>query len=411
MKPNINRLLLLAILSFVGTAYTVAQNQGIHFEESTSWKKIVKTAKAEKRLIFVDCYADWCGPCKKLASEVFPQAKVADFFNANFVNASFNVEKNEEAKKLAREWQVSALPTLMFIDPETEQPVHKLVGYGDADWLLAGAKQALDPEKRLDAMLSQYNQGNREPAFMIKLVTMLHTAGMNEELEKITKEFLNSLNIDQLATPVVWSLIVQYENDPLSKTLLAVRDNIDRFYALPLQNQRQLVDTKLASAILDKAMQYAMNPNLAVYDAQAYDAFVDYLVTANEPGKTMAAVWLNTSMLSRQGDWEQMLKVMRAVKDEQILPAQVYGQYFLFFMQSLAEMKDATAVDGGIQWIEELIAEAKGEDLSTYYIRSTLLGAEAGLYEAAGKYGKAQKAKKEMEKYVELITKETGTPQ
>ena len=370
-----------------------------------------KKAKEENRLIFVDCYADWCGPCKKLAAEVFTQDKVADFFNANFINVSYNVEKNEDAKRLAQIWEVSALPTLMFIDPATEQPVHKLVGAGDAEWLMAAGKNALDPEKRLGAMLARYEEGDRNPAFMIKLVTMLHSSGMNEELEKITKEFLNGLNVDQLATPVVWTLIVQYENDPLSKTLLTVRDNIERFYALPGQNQKELVDTKLASAVLDKAMQYAMNPNLAAYDKKSYDDFVDYLVTAQDPGKSMAAVWLNTSILSRQGDWKQMLEVMKAVKDEQILPAQIYGNYFLFFMQSLAKMEDKAAVDGGVKWIEELIAEVVGEDLSSYYIRSTLYGAEAQLYQAAEKYGKAQKARKEMEKYVELIKETTANNQ
>ncbi|MCW3786817.1 thioredoxin family protein [Plebeiibacterium sediminum] len=411
MKRVIKRLQVIVILCTLASSFAVAQNQSIHFEETTSWNKIVKRALEEKRLIFVDCYADWCGPCKKLASEVFTQDKVAEFFNSNFINASYNVEKSEDAKRLAQVWQVSALPTLMFIDPETEQPVHKLVGSGDAEWLIAGAKQALDPEKRLDAMLSRYNNGDRDPAFMIRLVKALSTAGMAQELEKITKEFLSGLNIDQLATPVVWSLIVQYENDPLSKTLLTVRDNAERFYALPGQNQKQLVQTKLASAILDKAMQYSMNPNLAVYDKEAYDAFVDYLVTAEEPGKSMAAVWLNTSMLSRQGDWKKMLEVMRAVKDEQILPPQVYGKYFLFYMQSLAKMEDKSAVDGGVKWIEELIAEAVGEDISTYYIRTTLYGAEAGLYEAAERYGKAQKAKKEMEKYVNLIKEATASNQ
>ncbi len=411
IKTTIYRLQFIFILFTLVASYATAQNQSINFEETTSWKKIVKKAKEENRLIFVDCYADWCGPCKKLAAEVFTQDKVADFFNANFVNVSYNVEKNEDAKRLAQIWEVSALPTLMFIDPETEQPVHKLVGAGDAEWLMAAGKNALDPEKRLAAMLARYEEGDRNPAFMIKLVTMLHSSGMNEELEKITKEFLNGLNVDQLATPVVWTLILQYENDPLSKTLLTVRDNIERFYALPGQNQKELVDTKLASAVLDKAMQYATNPNLAAYDKKSYDDFVDYLVTAQDPGKSMAAVWLNTSILSRQGDWKQMLEVMKAVKDEQILPAQIYGNYFLFFMQSLAKMEDKAAVDGGVKWIEELIAEVVGEDLSSYYIRTTLYGAEAELYQAAEKYGKAQKARKEMEKYVELIKEATANNQ
>lgn len=406
IKTIIVRLQLLVVLVVLLANYASAQNRSIQFEESKSWKKAVKKAKEQQQLIFVDCYADWCGPCKRLAAEVFTQGQVADYFNQNFVNISLNVEKDEDGTRMAQIWQVSALPTLLFVDPETEQPVHRLVGYGESDWLLAGAKQALDPSKRLDAMLARYENGERETDFMIQLVKMLHVAGMTDELQKITKEFLAGLTVDQLATPVVWSLIMQYENDPLSKTLLTVRDNKEKFYAIPGQNQHDMVEAKLAGAVLGEAIEFAMTPNLAVYEQNRYNAFVDYLDTAEEPGKSMAAVWLNTSLLSRQNDWKQLIDVMKAVKDEGILPPQVYGQYFMFFIQSLTNMDDKEAVNAGVDWIDEMIDEASEENLNAYYIRSTLYGAKSALYDAAEQYGQAQKAKKEMNKYLKLIEKQ-----
>lgn len=42
-----------------------------------------ETGKKEKKLIFVDCYTSWCGPCKMLAKNVFTQDKVADFIILN----------------------------------------------------------------------------------------------------------------------------------------------------------------------------------------------------------------------------------------------------------------------------------------------------------------------------------------
>ena len=61
-----------------------AQNRSIVFREG-NWEKILKQAKKEKKLIFVDCYTSWCGPCKMLAKNVFTQDKVADFYNTEFV--------------------------------------------------------------------------------------------------------------------------------------------------------------------------------------------------------------------------------------------------------------------------------------------------------------------------------------
>ncbi|MFI1772273.1 thioredoxin family protein [Thalassobellus citreus] len=399
MKRN---LFILTLLIALG-AHSFAQNLGIVFEETKSWKKIVKKAKEENKLIFVDCYADWCGPCKKLAADVFTQEKVGTLFNENFINVSFNVEKDEDGKAFAQRLSVTALPTLFFIDPETEQPAHKLVGSGDANWLIDAANLVADKENGLQAMMSRYEKGDRDPVFILKLVELLMAANMEKEIGVVTKDFLNSLLLEQLATANMWPLIMQWENDPLSKTLLVVRDNIEKFYAIPGENQKMMVDMTLANAMVSKAIDFATNPNLAAYDPTNYNAFVDYLQTAEGQGKDMASIWLNTSMLSRKGDWKQMLEVMHVVDEQELFPPQVYGQYFMFFIKSLAEMKDKEALTAGVSWLDELIASATGEDIQSYSVRATMYGTKFELYQTAKKYGPAQKAKKELEKYIKLI--------
>ncbi|MFR5658125.1 MAG: hypothetical protein ACLUDU_09070 [Butyricimonas faecihominis] len=117
----------------------------------------------------------------------------------------------------------------------------------------------------------------------------------------------------------------------MSKTLLMVRDHLDRFYAIPLENQQAMVDATLMGAMVQTAMEFSTNPNLGIYEQERFNAFVDYLDQAKEgPGKTMAAVWLNTSQLARQGDWKRMLEAMREVERENIFPPQLYGPYFSF---------------------------------------------------------------------------------
>ena len=73
-----------------------AQNRSIGFEQTREWKKVIKKAKKEKKLIFVDCYTSWCGPCKMLAKDVFTRDEVADYFNANFVCAKYDMEKDAD---------------------------------------------------------------------------------------------------------------------------------------------------------------------------------------------------------------------------------------------------------------------------------------------------------------------------
>ena len=41
----------------------IALGQGVNFEHITFDEALAK-AKAENKLIFMDCYTTWCGPCK-----------------------------------------------------------------------------------------------------------------------------------------------------------------------------------------------------------------------------------------------------------------------------------------------------------------------------------------------------------
>ena len=65
------KLILFVLLIVTTMMNVVAQNRNINFEQTKEWKKIIKKAKKENKLIFVDCYTSWCGPCKILSRNVF----------------------------------------------------------------------------------------------------------------------------------------------------------------------------------------------------------------------------------------------------------------------------------------------------------------------------------------------------
>lgn len=117
-----------------------AQQTGIVFEHD-SWNKIVQKARAEKKLIFMDAYTSWCGPCQRMTAGVFPDKMVGDYFNENFINAKIDMEEGE-GPMLSNKFSVQAYPTLLFIDPNSGKIVTQALGYREPTQLIQIAQQA-----------------------------------------------------------------------------------------------------------------------------------------------------------------------------------------------------------------------------------------------------------------------------
>lgn len=146
----------LLLLLFTIPFLAIGQDKGIHFEHNTTWAKVKEKAKAENKYIFVDAFTTWCGPCKWMASEVFPQEKVGTFFNEKFVNLKIQMDQTkednadvkswyEEAKRFSKDYSINAYPTFLIFDPNGEL-VHRIVGGAEADDFIAKAGEGLNPE-------------------------------------------------------------------------------------------------------------------------------------------------------------------------------------------------------------------------------------------------------------------------
>ena len=173
------------IISFLTSVHLSAQ---IEFREG-SWDEILSMAQAEDKPIFVDAYAVWCGPCKRMAADVFTQASVGDFFNGNFINAKIDMEKGE-GPTLRSKYGVTAYPTLLFMTPEGDV-LHKAIGYQNADNLLKHGNMALRKTNQAGEFTKRYEAGEREPEFILEYIQELNKA--DRETEKIALEYFQEM--------------------------------------------------------------------------------------------------------------------------------------------------------------------------------------------------------------------------
>ena len=78
------------------------------------------------KLIVLDFWASWCGPCKMLA----PIFETAEGKYPNVIFGKVNVDEEEE---IARQYGIVSIPTLIFI--KNGEVVKKSVGYVDENQL------------------------------------------------------------------------------------------------------------------------------------------------------------------------------------------------------------------------------------------------------------------------------------
>ena len=165
----------LVILVLISAVSICTKAQGIDFEHGT-WAEALSKAQQEDKMIFVDGYATWCGPCKRLSKSIFPLKEVGDYFNANFVNVKMDMEKGEGIK-FRKKYPISAFPTLYFIDPNGELVQKSKGAPRTSQSLIDIARTAAKKFDRSASHMTKYEAGDRSYKTMYNLVTTLNKSG------------------------------------------------------------------------------------------------------------------------------------------------------------------------------------------------------------------------------------------
>lgn len=280
------KLLVVVISMITGMVY----GQGINFEKLPGWKETLLKAKNEKKAIFVDAFTTWCGPCKQMDKQVFPQKEVGDFFNANFISFKLQMDQTpkddaatkarySDAKMFEQTYKITSYPCYLFFDQDGKL-MHKAGGGGlkPADFIEIG-KEALDPGKQLLSFKRKYQEGDREMEFLKTYIYKLAAAG-DPQLPVVADEFL-ALQKDQFSLESVQMRMFMTTGSD-SKYFRVLQKNEARLAAVlgaekASRYLKKVIDAELMSRALkvvpgpDKKNSYAVDePGLLKYFSQFY---------------------------------------------------------------------------------------------------------------------------------------------
>lgn len=241
-----NRIIIFSLL-LLGT--TLLSAQGIEFFKGT-WQEALAKSKEENKPIFVDAFATWCGPCKRMAREVFTKKDVGDFYNAKFINLKIDME-GEKHIDFQQEYPVSAFPTLFYINGNGEV-LRKVKGAQKADNFISLGKSILSKIDYSEDYAKEYEDGNREPAFIHKYIQSLNKS--NKSSIKVANAYLRGQ--ENLSSEINQKIIFEATTEADSRIfdlLINNRKSIEQ-----IMGEEIVADKieKACQATVEKAIEY-----------------------------------------------------------------------------------------------------------------------------------------------------------
>ncbi len=252
-------------------------NEGIQFVENKTFYETLMLARQQNKMVFVDCYTTWCGPCKMLSAKVFPQKVCGDFFNKEFVSIKIDMEKGEGIE-LKEKFNVTAFPTLLFFDSDGKE-INRIVGASaDAEQFVESVKAGLGANS-LSAMRERFAAGERDRDFLFQYLDVVSRANDNKSAVEVLPLLLDGHEAEMLDKPRLFGAFLKYNTSPLTPAFQY------------LMAHRADFDAKVGKERLDRIVDNTWMSHPRTFVTKNADGTVNYDAAAMEAYKQEMEKW------------------------------------------------------------------------------------------------------------------------
>jgi len=283
-------ILTISIVIMLALSDGFSQTRSISFSEKP-WAEIQAIAGKENKLIFLDAYATWCGPCKWMSANIFTNDTVADYYNKTFICAKIDMEKGEGIA-LAKRYEVRAYPTLLFINAEGEM-VHKKVGAARKikDYIDLGIT-AQDPNNCFTAIMKKYQTGNNDPVFIFTYLKNLQDAYI--PIADPLKKYISTQKSEDLISRTNWNIIYNFSNETNSPEIKYLTGHQKEF------EQRYTADSVQSKIYNVYAFELNKILRMKPFPQAKWDSFVDVIKKSGNSALNEMILDAQSKMQSRK---------------------------------------------------------------------------------------------------------------
>ncbi len=369
---------------FLCIGVLIFSQESIQFQD-VPFKDLIAKAKKENKIIFIDAYASWCGPCKMMERNVFTKKSVGDYFNTNFVNARFDMEKGE-GREIAAKFGVRSYPTYLFLNGDGEL-VSQNFGYMEESLFLSMAQDVNSPNNKKGSLKDRFAKGEKDPEFLINIMKLNSSSDFDFAKKASERYFENKKATDELSKEDIGYLLffLKSSEDANYKVFTARKAQI--IQQLPEETYKQFDNQLKLAKIVEQSIDdktktinsayfmKAAEPLVGTYDATlklnqtklAYyeqnanfpeyeKAALEYYKNSDsfEPNELLKAAWVfsehikNQASLKKAAEWAEK-SVMRGETSENtyILAKLYFLTGNMEMAKTYAEMAKKMAIQSG----------------------------------------------------------------
>ncbi len=134
-------------------------------------------AAEQKKIVVVDFFTTWCGPCKKLDEITWPDESVKQWIAENAIFVKVDAEKDVA---LASRFEVQGYPTILLAKSDG-QVIDRIVGYKSPSEFLDAAKQALAGKDSLVRANAKVDAAPQDPMVRMERARALAEKGEKQQ--------------------------------------------------------------------------------------------------------------------------------------------------------------------------------------------------------------------------------------
>jgi thioredoxin-related protein len=344
--------------------------QSVHFETWETWVQLQAEARAQNKYIFVDVFATWCGPCKRMDKEVYTNTQVGKALGKDFISVKIQQDmiKEDDAESrshyaeagaFVKKYQVHAFPSLLFFAPDG-QLINKELGFHDVPDFLLLLKQTLDPQRpKMQAALRAYRKGKRDYRLMANLAIYARDLLGNRLLaDSIARDYIANYQDKQpeqaLLTRDNLEWLIKFNSqlhsgDQFFKLLYHQPDSVDKMIQYKGFANRVINNVVAREEIIDKLPKEKTDEpdwaDMAATISQKYPNHVDAndLILTNQ-----------INYYAKAGDWKKQNQYLAQKIDKYGLASLGLGWGESLLLESFVlHDGDASLLPKAKSWIEE----------------------------------------------------------